>query len=775
MNSNAARSRRHASFLVLAAALAAAAPAVAQPEGDSAEDETGAAAEVRLAQAGEGQIFERIIVTGSAPKARETGGSVQFIGPEFLETFSYTDVNRVLRQAPGVYIQEEEGFGTRPNIGLRGTGTDRSNKIAVMEDGVLMAPAPYAAPAAYYFPHMGRMHAVEVIKGPAAIKYGPLTAGGALHFFSTPIPDATNRIAGKLDAIGGSRATLRIHGVAGGWIETGGGFDVGLMVETLQDRTDGFKKLDGGGKTGYQIEDYVAKLAFRSAPGARFGQQLELKAQYSSEDSDETYLGLTLDDFRANPHRRYRASQFDNIEVEHRIWQATHRIDFHNGLDLTTLAYYTETSRAWYKLHDVVDAVHGRVTLSAALADPAFYASAYQSLVGEPGYVSADNALRVRNNARDYYAWGVQTVLGAGFDLGPTSHLMELSVRYHEDEEDRFQEQDNYRMDNGRMVLTNKGAPGTQDNRVGHARAWAFFIRDTIDWGRLTIVPGLRYETISLRRTDYALGDASRAAPTNVSTNNVDVWIPGVSMTWHVDDNWRLVGGVHRGFTNPGPGSNAEAETSWNYEAGVRFDRGLMNFEAIGFFSDYVNLVGTCTASTGGGCNIGDQFDGGAVHVKGVEVTAGYDAGYLVGKGALSLPLSLAYTFTQSEFRTSFTSNYNPWGTVQAGDELPYLPNHQLTLNAGLGGSGWRVDATVNYVTSARARAGRGAIPASERIDSRVLVDLSGSFDLTENVALFASVENLFDTTYNVAFSPAGARPAYCARAGACRYWRDEH
>ena len=66
-----------------------------------------------------------------------------------------------------------------------------------------IAPAPYAAPAAYYFPRIPRMSAVEVSKGPAAIKYGPQTVAGAISMLSEPIPDATGRVGGKLDLLGG--------------------------------------------------------------------------------------------------------------------------------------------------------------------------------------------------------------------------------------------------------------------------------------------------------------------------------------------------------------------------------------------------------------------------------------------------------------------------------------------------------------------------------------------------------------------------------------------
>ncbi|MHA7872703.1 MAG: TonB-dependent receptor family protein, partial [Hyphococcus sp.] len=407
-------------------------------------------------------IMDEITVFGSAGGLNEVPGAITYIDAEDIAKQSYGDIQRTLRRAPGVNIQEEDGYGLRPNIGLRGSGSDRSARITVMEDGVPIAPAPYAAPEAYYFPYAGRINAVEVTKGTGVIKYGPRTTGGAINLFSTPIPQEWSA---RAQFLYGSNDGRRLHAWAGGRGDAGP-FNAGILVETFQYNVDGFKRIDAGGNTGFDISDYVVKAGLYTKEGAAIPQTLELKYQRSDEVSNETYLGLTRQDFAQNPVRRYNGSQNDVFNGDHETFQATYHADLTESLSVDIIGYRTEFTRDWFKLERVLG-----VSSSAILDNPLAFAAEFQNILAAPGFVGPDNALELRHNARDYYANGIQGIIGWRTATGPVDHAFEASLRWHEDEVDRFQNFEFFRADNSALIRTSIGAPGSESNRIESGEA----------------------------------------------------------------------------------------------------------------------------------------------------------------------------------------------------------------------------------------------------------------------------------------------------------------
>ncbi|MGE0452480.1 MAG: TonB-dependent receptor family protein [Vicinamibacteria bacterium] len=690
-------------------------------------------------------LRERVMVVGESSTAASIPGAAHYLGGEELarEKTGPDDVHRLLGRVPGVQVQEEEGYGRRPNIGLRGAGSDRSAKITLLEDGVLVAPAAYAAPAAYYFPVTGRMDGIEVRKGSSQIKHGPNTIGGALNLVSTGIPDPlTLRARGEL----GSDDLRKAHVNLG---DTWGRF--GWLLETYQSATDGFKRLDGGGPTGFDLQDYLGKLRYATSSGSGAYQQLELKLGYTREDADETYLGLTETDFRADARRRYAGSQRDQLRARHEQYQLRHFLAVPGGLDVTTTLYRNEFSRNWYKLDSVL-----RRGIADVLDAPELYPSELDVLRGGD---SPSDALVVRANARDYFAEGVETLIGLRRELGAMRHQLELGVRYHRDQEDRFQHDDAYRMNGGLMELTRAGAPGSNANRVGDASAWAWFAQDRVQHGLFALTPGLRLERIDLTRTDWARTDAERVGPTQVVVNRLTTLIPGIGLAFTRDAATTLFAGVHRGFAPPGPGSReeTEAESAWNYELGARQERDGRRLELVGFYNDYDNLLGRDTLASGG-TGSGDIFNGGAVRLYGIEASLQQDLGRALGLG-VGLPLRVSYTLTQASFRSSFASEYEAWGTVEEGDELPYLAEHQLHAGLALRASRLELDLGLRYASRMRTEAGQGPIPPGQGTDVQLVLDATAGVALSRALRVYASALNLTDAADIVARRPAGARP----------------
>ncbi len=686
--------------------------------------------------------IDTVTIIGRKSDVADVPGSAHVIDNEELGVFIDTDILRVLRSVPGVYIQEEEGFGLRPNIGIRGSGLDRSARIALLEDGILIAPAPYSAPAAYYFPTQRRMHALEVLKGPAAIVVGPRTTGGALNMISTPIPDA---LAANVDLRVGEYNTVDVHANLGNHGER-----LSWLIETVQSQSEGFKHIHGplNGDTGFKIEDYVAKLQFDSDPAAAVYQSLRLKVGATEQTSDETYLGITDADFKLDPVMRYAASEGDVFTSEHEQLQLTYVVDAGGNWRGEVTAYRNDFKRNWYKLQSVNGTSMGDV-----LADPLTYADELAYLKGD---ASPMDAIFKRANNRSYVSQGVQAQLEWDFGFGDTEVALTAGLRIHEDEEDRFQHENGYRMEDGMLVLTTAGAPGSTTNRVSDASAQAYFVNAEIRTGKWILTPGVRFEDVELQRFDYSTDDPTRTqGPTRVRENSVSMVIPGMGALYRLNSDWRLLAGIHKGFNPPAPGSSADEESSLNIEVGTRYDNDALSFEAIYFVNDYDNLVGTVTESTGGG-DVGKQFDGGAVIVAGLELSAGYD--WRVG--SIGVPLGLKYTWTtEAEFQSGFDSNFEPWGVVEKGDELPYIPEHQVRATTGLVAEQWRVNLAASYTGRLRTNAGQGSFDPAESVDSRVVWDLLAAWQFTSRLSTYVKVDNLLDETYVAARRPAGVRP----------------
>ncbi|GCD78381.1 TonB-dependent receptor [Thermaurantimonas aggregans] len=701
-------------------------------------------------------LLNEVTIIGS--RMERITGSGEQISAERLLRLNQPDFTKVLRLVPGVNIRDEEGFGLRPNIGMRGTSVDRSRKITLMEDGILIAPAPYADPPAYYFPTFMRMEGVEVLKGSSQIKYGPYTIGGAINLLSTSIPD---RFKASLSAAYGTFNTSQLRITAG---DTKGNFS--YVFDAGRWATDGFRQLDNGGNTGFERRDFMGKIRYETPSNAKIKQSIMLKFMAMTENSNETYQGLTFQDWQSNPLRRYASSQLDKLDMNHQHISLHYAIQPHKDLIITTQIYQNNTFRIWNRA-----ASAGGQSVLNIINNQSNFTTPYQILTG-----LADGQIQYQSAPRTYLSNGIQSQAKYFFNFGQVKNTFSAAIRYHIDESDRRNTRSIYQMTEGKLILTQAGISGNAENQIRKAEALSGFVNYDAEFGRLLLSAGVRIEDVTLQVLDYGTQDNARTgANLKTASNSLTVLLPGVGFNYQTHSGSHLFGGIYKGFSPPGPPRldsirQAEAETAFNYELGYRISKDQFQFVATVFYNDYINILGSDAASTGG-MGTGNMYNAGRATTLGFEFTAESDLLHLLQyNSSFQLPLRIAYTYSDSRFRETFINAGGDWGTgqINAGDLIPFINPHILTATLGLDRlDRWNFTLIARYTSAMRVRPGQGALIFPDQVTdlsqmnavrSNWFFDLSGNYHLTPKVALTALINNLFNNLAIVSNLPQGVR-----------------
>ncbi len=671
---------------------------------------------------------DTVVVIGSRDDARLSTGSAVVIDVDDLEKFEFTNIHSILRSAPGVYIREEDGLGTFPRIGIRASSSGRSDRISVMEDGIPAAMAPYANTSAYYFPTAGRMSGVEVLKGPEILRYGPQTTSGAINLLSTRIPDT---LSGFINAEVGDWNTRKLHGWGGGTV---GQF--GVLAETYHHKTDGFQNIDRSNRgAGNDIREYMFKLRWRAPEGASLQQQLDLKVFKGDNEADVSYLGLTDADFKRDPNRRYGLSELERMDQGRRTASVQHQLQFSPDISLTTTGYYTKTFRNYTRLNQINGIGIGGSGITSQINKGAANAAFLQGILDGTEDTTHVNGVRYGNNFQTFISKGIQFEGRAKFSTGSVEHEFMGGIRRHKDETKNTATISNiiYHQINGSLVY-DRGTPGNLSE--GYAKATSFWIADRIRFGGLTLLPLLRHEDIDTR--------ANTSDPDS-NYNSLKKTTFGLGVNYEISDRWTVLAGIHQGFAPPGSGglNGSKGEESTNIEGGIRFRHGDLGVDVIGFYTDYSNALRTCLVANpcADGSIDGVQQDG-AKEVYGLEI--GLFANLFEGEN-FRLPLRLAYTFTDGQYRR----DADVASGVRKGDVLDYTPRHIGRLEVGFEHDiGFNLNVGFNYsdgtcISTTCNRPGEDT--RFLKTDNLFTVDLSTSYSLTEDIDLYARIENLFD------------------------------
>ena len=692
--------RRSAALLAAVSALLASASAFAQQQGqDSAS----------------GELEPVVIVIGERIQLDKIPGSGTVLDHSLLEESHVFTVNEALRKVPGVFTRDEEGFGLRPNIGIRGLNPTRSTKVLLLEDGIPLAYAPYGDNASYYHPPVERFDRIEVLKGSGQIAFGPHTVGAVINYITPPVPDESG---GSLAASFGNEDFREVHGSYG---DSYG--KTGFIAHGTYKETDGARE-----NMNFRIYDLNLKVVHELTER----QALTLRSSYYDEDSQVTYSGLTLAEWQDDP----RQNPFENDHMYAYRWStsATHRFELNPATTFLTNAYYTYFNRDWWRQSS------NSGQRPNDRSDPAC-----------GGMANLNTACGNEGRVRQFWTAGIEPRVTVEHGLFGVDNVTEAGARYHE--EDQYRIQANGDFPDSREPGTGPNA-GIKEDSNRRVKAASAFVQNRFDFGRWTLTPGVRFESIDYDRVDNLLGTRGETS--------IDQWIPGIGGTFEATPGTVIFAGVHRGFSPPGVADivtaqggtvDLDAELSWNYELGVRSQPlDGVSLEATVFRLDFENQI--VPASVAGG-------SGATLTSAGETLQQGFEfSGEVQSTAFVEWPVEafarLSYTWiADAEYEGERYSNIPGFSTVKVtGNRLPYAPEHLIAGTVGVRtGFGLDVELEGVYTSAAYtddlntvdivANGQRGEIPGY------TVWNLAANYGLEAcDCRLFVTAKNLTDKLY---------------------------
>ena len=249
----------------------------------------------------------------------------------------------------------------------------------------------------------------------------------------------------------------------------------------------------------------------------------------------------------------------------------------------------------------------------------------------------------------------------------------------------------------------------------------AIFGEATYDFGQFKLTAGARYYDFKEKR-DFISGGvfsgvdtriADKTKSDGISPRLIATWEPNRNLTVNVQaaKGFRL-GGVNDPLNIPlcsdedelifGPFAGGyDDETLWNYEAGLKYSKGPLTFNAAIFHTKIKDLQVTLDA---GSCSSRIVFNVPKAHTTGVELE-------IAANPLPGLDVSVAGSFVSAEFDSTLSrvdgvpDDLTTATGIREGNRLPSVPKFQMAASVTYGqplndNADWYVNASLQHVGS---------------------------------------------------------------------------
>lgn len=499
---------------------------------------------------------------------KEYPGARTVIDKAHLEKTAAQSIDMALQSVPGIKVQDESGTGVLPNISVRGLKASRSGHAQFLMDGVPLTLAPYGHTGQSIFPAtLSMLDRIDIVRGGAAVQYGPNNVGGVINLVTKPIPDQwETEISNRLTVFEGGDTPLNdLYLRTGGWLND----TLALQLEGNFLKGESFRE-----HSDTEVKNYQAKVQWLVSDSQ------ELQAFIQRYDADTDMPGaLSPDDYKQDRHQSKRP--YDEYQGESTRWSVKYLqdLDLAGGaeFEILTFGHRSERFFQW-----------GFNNAGGHWADPALPSTL------------------VRTSPREFSVYGIEPKLAVFVDGHSVTQNWIIGARYVNEDIDY------------KLTQTPIAGGTTAVPRDWHldTDAYAGYISNEIGLfnDTLKITPGIRYE-----RVDMSFKDVGQE---KTADNEVTEWLPGLTLAYHFNDQWIGYANAQKSLRAPqiayirGLGEEG-SELAWNYELGARYTHGATSFNAALYRIDFKDQL-QWQSSTQTFDNIGKTLH------QGVELSARY-------------------------------------------------------------------------------------------------------------------------------------------------------
>ena len=205
---------------------------------------------------------------------------------------------QVFSRTPGLHIVESDPSGLNSSISIRGLSTNRSWDLNNRQNGYDMTPDPMGYNEAYYTPALEWVEKIQLIRGAAALQYGP-QVGGLLNY-QLESPEFNRPLGLQV------RQTLGSWNLASSLIKVKAGNERLAFIASHQFRRgDGFRP-----NSEFDSHQSYAKINWKMAPRSILSFELTYAKALAKQAGGLTEQQFLLDPYFSNRSRNYFASNW---------------------------------------------------------------------------------------------------------------------------------------------------------------------------------------------------------------------------------------------------------------------------------------------------------------------------------------------------------------------------------------------------------------------------------------------------------------------------------